>query len=78
MEHLQGHEHAFINYDNIVVQVAVFDENSHNNHQMFQFFCDTYNYKKAICCCTYGKPYMGDTWDEENKTWLETAPRTSE
>jgi hypothetical protein len=74
--HLEHHEHAFLNADNVVEQIAVFAENAHNDAEI-QAFAEAIGFVKAICCCTFGKPYMGDTWDEANKTWIETAPRTS-
>ena len=70
MQHTDQHIHAFIDYNNEVVQLAAFDENSHNNHQMFDVFCETYGYKQAVCTCAHGVPYMGDIWDETNKNWI--------
>jgi hypothetical protein len=70
MQHTDQHTHAFIDHNNQVVQLAAFDENAHNNHQMFEFFCETYGYKKAICCCAHGEPYIGDVWDETNEEWI--------
>ena len=72
--HLEHHEHAFLNADNVVEQIAVFAENAHNDAEI-QAFAEAIGFVKAICCCTFGKPYMGDTWDETNKTWIETAQR---
>jgi len=74
--HLEQHEHAFLNTDNVVETIAVFAENAHNDVEI-QAFAEAIGYVKAVCCCSFGKPYIGDTWDEENKVWIETAPRTS-
>lgn len=74
--HLEDHAHAFLNVDNIVEQIAVFAADAHND-QTIQAFAQGIGFVKAICCCTYGKPYMGDTWDESSKSWIETAPRTT-
>jgi hypothetical protein len=74
--HLEQHEHAFLNVDNVVETIAVFAENAHNDTEI-QAFAEAIGYVKAVCCCSFGKPYIGDTWDEANKTWIETAPRTS-
>lgn len=72
--HLEHHEHAFLNANNVVEQIAVFAENAHNDAEI-QTFAEAIGFVKAVCCCTFGKPYMGDTWDEANKTWIETAQR---
>ena len=74
--HLEQHDHAFLNANNVVEQIAVFAENAHNDTEI-QTFAEAIGYVKAVCCCSFGKPYIGDTWDEANKTWIETAPRTS-
>ncbi len=72
--HLEQHEHAFLNTDNVVETIAVFAENAHNDVEI-QAFAEAIGYVKAVCCCSFGKPYIGDTWDETNKTWIETADR---
>jgi hypothetical protein len=72
--HLTEHEHAFLNANNIVEQIAVFAEDAHNDAEI-QAFAEAIGYIKAICCCTFGKPYIGDTWDETNKVWIQTMPR---
>jgi hypothetical protein len=75
-KHLENHEHAFLNADNVVEQIAVFAKGAHNDTEI-QAFAEAIGFVKAVCCCTHGKPYMGDTWDAENSTWIETAPRVS-
>jgi hypothetical protein len=72
--HLEQHDHAFLNADNVVETIAVFAENAHNDTEI-QAFAESIGYVKAVCCCSFGKPYIGDTWDEANKTWIETADR---
>lgn len=72
--HLEHHEHAFLNADNVVETIAVFAENAHNDAEI-QAFAEAIGFVKAVCCCSFGKPYIGDTWDEANKTWIETADR---
>lgn len=74
--HLPEHDHAFLNVDNVVETIAVFAENAHNDAEI-QAFAEAIGYVKAVCCCSFGKPYIGDTWDDASKTWIETAPRTS-
>jgi hypothetical protein len=73
--HLDEHEHAFLNADNVVETIAVFAEDAHNDTEI-QAFAEAIGYVKAVCCCSFGKPYIGDTWDEANKVWIETGVRT--
>ena len=75
--HLQNHEHAFLDLHNVVQTIATFAENAHNDAEI-QSFAQNIGFAKAVCCCTYGKPYILDTWDEETKTWVETASRVDE
>jgi hypothetical protein len=72
--HLTEHEYAFLNANNIVENIAVFAEDAHNDAEI-QAFAELNGFIKSICCRTFGKPYMGDTWDEANKVWIQTAPR---
>ena len=76
IQHLEQHDHAFLNANNVVEQIAVFAADAHNDAEI-QAFAEATGFVKAVCCCSFGKPYIGDTWDEANKTWIETAPRTS-
>ena len=77
IEHLDEHEHAFLDKNDVVRSIAVFHEDGHDDDFM-QPFAQSIGYAKAVCCCTFGKPYIGDTWDEKNKKWIETAPRKEE
>jgi hypothetical protein len=77
MEHLDEHEHAFVDENGVVIGIAIFDESAHDSEWIDTFATKQGN-EKIICCCTYGKPYIGDTWNEENKKWIETAPRIAE
>lgn len=70
--HLEQHDHAFLNADNVVETIAIFAENAHNDVEI-QAFAEAIGYVKAVCCCSFGKPYIGDTWDEENKVWIKTS-----
>jgi hypothetical protein len=75
--HLENHEHAFLDANNVVGLIAVFSEDAHIDENI-QAFAELIGFVKAICCCSYGKPYMGDTWDDTKKNWIETAPRVNE
>ena len=70
INHLPEHEHAFLNADNVVEQIAVFAFNAHNDAEI-QKFAEATGYVKAVCCCSFGKPYIGDTWNETTKKWIE-------
>ena len=67
--HLEWHQHAFIDENNIVKLVAVFDEWAHN-HQLLDDICAQNGTTKAICCCQYGLADIGDSWDDVNKQWI--------
>lgn len=77
MEHLEFHEHAFVDSNGVVIGIGVFDESAHDS-DWIDTFATEHGHEKVICCCTYGKPYIHDTWDEENKKWIKTAPRTED
>lgn len=70
INHLDQHPHAFINANGLVENIAAFAAESHNDEEI-QKFAEATGYVKAICCCVYGKPYIGDTWDDTNKVWIE-------
>jgi hypothetical protein len=70
MEHLDEHEHAFVDSNGLVIGIATFDESAHDSDWIDTFAIE-HGHEKVVCCCTYGKPYIGDTWDEKNKKWIE-------
>jgi hypothetical protein len=76
-QHLENHEHAFLDINNVVQTIATFNPGSHNDTEI-QEFAQSIGFVKAVCCCTYGKPYILDTWDETTKSWIETASRILE
>jgi len=61
IEHLEWHNHAFIDENNIVINVAVFDENAHNS-QLIEDVQQSLSAKQAICCCTFGMAQVGSIW----------------
>ncbi len=69
-------EYAFLDKENIVQTVALFNDEI-NTDESVDDFAKATGYAKAINCATYGKPYILDTWDSKNKSWIETAPRIS-
>jgi len=74
IKHLEDHPHAFLDLNNVVQSIAVFAEDAHNDLEI-QKFAESIGFVKAICCCTFGKPYIFDEWDESSSSWIETAPR---
>jgi hypothetical protein len=61
MKHLEWHQHAFIDENNKVINIAVFDETAHNT-ELINNACITNGGIKAICCCTFGETMIGATW----------------
>lgn len=80
MEHLEGHNHAFIDDKNKVINVAIFQEKDHDSN----FLDDVKNSLGAVqvvCCCTFGVANVGDTWTgtdfqppSYNKGWIWDSP----
>jgi hypothetical protein len=93
MEHLEWHNHAFIDENNIVIDVAVFDEWAHD-HQLLEDAKILLGAAEVICCCTFGIASIGDewtgsefrpqnpfaswTWDSSNKQWQAPTPMPTE
>lgn len=67
--HLEWHQHAFINSENKVINVAVFDEWAHD-HQLLEDVRVANNATQVVCCCEFGLAGIGDTWDDQNKSWI--------
>lgn len=67
--HLEEHQHAFLDENNIVINIAVFDEWAHN-HQLLEDIRSNMNAKKIICCCTFGLGAIGQSWDESTSSWV--------
>ena len=69
MNHLEWHQHAFLDENDVVILVPVFDEWAHN-HQLLDNIKNVHNASKIICCCQYGLGSIGQQWDEETKSWI--------
>jgi hypothetical protein len=76
MTHLEFHPHAFLNENNVVINVAVFDEWAHN-HQLLEDIKELNNAYKIICCCQYGLAGIGHTYDEERDALIPPKPYES-
>lgn len=69
MIHLEWHPHAFLDENNIVVNIAVFDEWAHN-HQLLEDVRISNGASKVICCCQYGSTNIGRQWDDSTNSWV--------
>lgn len=85
MNHLEWHQHAFLDSNNIVINIATFEEWAHN-HQLLEDIKIANNATQVVCCCQYGlpgigyewtgsefrepKPFPSWTWNNESKKWI--------
>lgn len=60
--HLEGHLHAFLDNDNNVVNIAVFDE---HNFELLETIKVANNYTSYVCCCDNGVASIGGKWTGE-------------
>ena len=93
MGHLENHEHAFIDENNKVINVAVFLESAHDS-QLLEDIKISEGATQVICCCTFGAAYVGDVWtgtefqsispfpswiwNKEIRVWRPPVPRPDE
>ena len=61
MEHLNTHAHAYIDKDNKVVNILVFQEKDHDS-DLLNDFLPFNNAVKVVCCCSFGLAGIGHTW----------------
>lgn len=59
--HLEWHQHAFIDENNKVILVAVFEKWAHD-HQLLEDVKIANGASSIVCCCQYGLPGVGYTW----------------
>lgn len=69
MTHLEWHNHAFLDENNIVINVSVFDESAHN-HQLLEDVKESIGAFKIVCCCQHGIVGIGRQWDEATNAWV--------
>lgn len=62
MNHLEGHLHAFLDNDNNVINVAVFNE---HNTEILEAVKVANNCASYICCCDNGIAVIGGKWNGE-------------
>ena len=89
INHLELHPHAFIDNNNMVIDVLAFEELAHDS----SFLEDVRNQIKAkqvVCCCTFGQagigniwtgtefqtpsPHKGWIWDSKERVWNPPFP----
>ena len=61
MDHLDWHNHAFIDENNKVIDVAVFQESDHDT-DILETIRKSLGAKQTICCCTFGMAGIGCSW----------------
>ena len=91
MKHLEWHQHAFIDKDNVVINIGIYQESAHNSELIIDSIKVIENAEQVICCCTFGIANVGDTWtgtefrtaqlhkgwiwDSETKLWNPPIPK---
>lgn len=61
MEHLNGHPHAFLDENNVVIDIKVFDEWAHDD-VFLEEVKELINANQVVCCCTFGRAYRNGIW----------------
>jgi hypothetical protein len=61
MEHLEWHKHAFIDADNKVIAVPIFDESAHGS-QLLEDIKEQLGAVAYICCCDNGEANVDAYW----------------
>ena len=76
MKHLELHNHAFIDDNNKVINVATFQEKDHNT-ELLDIIKNNLGAVQVVCCCIFGIANVGDTWTgtefqtfSYNKGWI--------
>ena len=70
MEHLDKHPHAFIDKDNMVLNVAVF--NGHDEDLIELIKSQHEGAVASICCCNYGLAGIGAIWNNEKQRFCNS------
>jgi hypothetical protein len=72
MEHLEDHPHAFIDVNNVVLNVAVFNEHDEVLIETIRLVHE--GAVKSLCCCNYGLAVIGSVWNGERFCGLDGVP----
>jgi hypothetical protein len=73
IEHIEGHPHAFLDEQNVVLGVYLFDN---HDSSLLQTMKDEFQAVSVICCCDYGVASFKDKWNPTTKTWELAEPIT--
>ena len=77
MEHLEHHQHAFLDENNIVINVVVFEESAHDS-SLLNDIQSVLGAVKIICCCTVGQiAGIGFTYDATRDAFIAPQPYNS-
>jgi hypothetical protein len=71
--HLEDHRHAFIDDNNKVIAVLVFDQSGHDDEILDQSK-ELLNAADVICCCTHGNAYIDGYWRNGEFTFPQPYP----
>jgi hypothetical protein len=63
MEHLEFHPHAFVDKNNVVINIAIFKESDHDSQLLNSILQATENAVQVVCCCAFGTTAIGSFWD---------------
>ena len=56
--------------DNVVINIAVFQEHDHDSSLLNDVMGTIQNAVKVICCCTFGRGEISQSWDEDTSSWV--------
>lgn len=73
MIHLENHPHAYLDENNVVTDIYVFQESDHDT-QLLEDIRVAKNAKQVVCCCTFGKTVIGQSWDNTTSSWVPLPP----
>jgi hypothetical protein len=73
MEHLEWHKHAFIDADNKVIAVPIFDESAHGS-QLLEDVKEQLGAVAYICCCDNSETNIGAYWNAGRFTSIKHSP----
>jgi hypothetical protein len=92
-QHLEWHQHAFLNEDGMVIEVPVFDESAHDSDLLLTIK-EQFGASEIICCCEHGITSYGAYWingrftgikdlpsfilDEETYEWVPPIPKPTD
>jgi len=62
MNHIDFHPHAYIDENNVVINIAGFQETDHDSELLNDVLSVTVGAVKVVCCCTYGQAFIGGYW----------------